>query len=505
MMAGEKERYKKALERYAKHLQEIRNITSVIPKGTDAECASRMARAKEDYDFFVHAYFPHLATSRCGKFQIEAAEYIKNNTRARCVFEWARGHAKSSHISLMIPLWLKIQENPEPMIMVLVSKSADMARRLLSDLQAELEGNDLFLHDFGRQKTDGLWTDGEFVCADGSMFIALGRGQSPRGIKRRGLRVNYISIDDIDDDEMCRNPRRVDEAVDWCLSALIGTMAMGRGRFVLVGNRIGQYSILGEMASRPHFYHTVVNALDKKGKPSWWQNYQLSEINDLRVEVGERRFQKEYMNNPLDEGSVFERKYIRYDKMLPLREYRAIVSYTDPSFKSSSKNDFKATLLVGLTKEGKFHVIKAYADQTKVSVMVGWHYEISDFVGDTPVRYYMESNFIQDLLMDEFRKAGIASGKQIPITGDGRKKPEKFARIEALQPFFQRGEILFNEAEKSSGGMKVLEDQLLTFQRGSKAHDDAPDALEGAVWLLSNKVRTANTRYVVGHRPNRKY
>ena len=330
MMAGEKERYKKALERYAKHLQEIRNITSVIPKGTDAERASRMARAREDYDFFVHAYFPHLATSRCGKFQIEAAEYIKNNPRARCVFEWARGHAKSSHISLMIPLWLKIQENPEPMIMVLVSKSADMARRLLSDLQAELEGNDLFLHDFGRQKTDGLWTDGEFVCADGSMFIALGRGQSPRGIKRRGLRVNYISIDDIDDDEMCRNPRRVDEAVDWCLSALIGTMAMGRGRFVLVGNRIGQYSILGEMAARPHFYHTVVNALDKKGKPSWWQNYQLSEINDLRVEVGERRFQKEYMNNPLDEGSVFERKYIRYGKMLPLREYRAIVSYTDP-------------------------------------------------------------------------------------------------------------------------------------------------------------------------------
>ena len=131
MMAGEKERYKKALERYAKHLQEIRNITSVIPKGTDAECASRMARAKEDYDFFVHAYFPHLATSRCGKFQIEAAEYIKNNPRARCVFEWARGHAKSSHISLMIPLWLKIQENPEPMIMVLVSKSADMALSLI--------------------------------------------------------------------------------------------------------------------------------------------------------------------------------------------------------------------------------------------------------------------------------------------------------------------------------------------------------------------------------------
>ena len=505
MMAGEKERYKKALERYAKHLQEIRNITSVIPKGTDAEREKRMVRAREDYDFFVQAYFPHLATSRCGKFQIEAAEYIKNNPRARCVFEWARGHAKSSHISLMIPLWLKIQENPEPMIMVLVSKSADMARRLLSDLQAELEGNDLFLHDFGRQKTDGLWTDGEFVCADGSMFIALGRGQSPRGIKRRGLRVNYISIDDIDDDEMCRNPRRVDEAVDWCLSALIGTMAMGRGRFVLVGNRIGQYSILGEMASRPHFHHTVVNALDKKGKPSWWQNYQLSEINDLRVEVGERRFQKEYMNNPLDEGSVFERKYIRYGKMLPLREYRAIVCYTDPSFKASATADFKATMLVGITPQGKYHVLKAYADQTKVSTMVEWHYDAHDYVGDNPVRYEMEAGFMQDLLLDEFRKYGEKVGYQIPIVGDTRKKPDKFARIEALQPLFERGDIIFNELERDSQGMRVLVEQLLCFEKGCKIHDDAPDALEGAIWKLSNSVRKPNNRYAVGCRASRRW
>lgn len=504
-MTTAREKDKKALERYAAHLREIKAVTAVIPKGDAAEREQRVARARDDYDYFVRTYFPHLATSRCGKFQIDAAEYIKYNARARCVFEWARGHAKSSHLSLMIPLWLKIQATREPIIMVLVSKSAEAARRLLSDLQAELEGNELFLHDFGAQKADGTWSDGEFVCADGSMFLALGRGQSPRGIKRRGLRVNYISIDDIDDDELVRNPRRVSDAVDWCLTALIGTMAMGRGRFVLVGNRIGQTSILAALVERPHFYHTVVNALNKRGRPSWSENYTLKEIADLRVEVGERRFQKEYMNNPLNEGAVFERKYIRYGKILPLRQYRALVAYTDPSFKASASNDFKATLLVGVTREGAFHVVKAYADQTKVSAMVEWHYEISDYVGDTPVRYYMESNFIQDLLMDEFRKAGAATGRQIPITGDGRKKPEKFARIEALQPLFQRGEIIFNEAERSTNGMKVLEDQLLLFQRGSKAHDDAPDALEGAIWILSNKIRAATTRYVVGRRPDRKF
>ena len=486
----ENKKAKQAMERYLQHLQEIKSITSVIPKGNEAEKHKRIARARESYAYFVETYFPHLASSKCGKFQIEAAEYIKENSRARCVFEWARGHAKSSHISLMIPMWLKIQQGATPMVMVLVSKSGDAAKRLLSDLQAELAGNELYINDFGAQKTDGLWTDGEFVTSSGDMFIALGRGQSPRGIKKRGIRVNYISIDDIDDDEMCRNPRRVGEAVDWCLTALLGTMAMGRGRFVLVGNRISQTSILAEIAERPHFFHTRVNALNAKGSPTWKENYTLEEISSLRVEMGERRFQKEYMNNPIMEGAIFERKYIQYGKMLPLREYKSIVVYTDPSFKSSTKNDFKATMLVGITKQGAFHVIKAFADQTKVSEMIGWHYAIEEYVGDTPCRYYMESNFIQDLMMDEFYKAGVETGKQIPITGDSRKKPEKFARIEAMQPLFQRGEVIFNEAERSAPGMKVLEEQLLMFQRGSKAHDDAPDALEGAIWMLKRQERS---------------
>ena len=127
--------------------------------------------------------------------------------------------------------------------MILVSKNQEAARRLLGDLQAELESNDLYNADFGNQRGTGIWTNGEFTTATGDLFIALGRGQSPRGIKKRGLRPNYIAVDDIDDDELVRNPRRVGEAVDWLLTALLGTMAMGRGRLAVVGNRIGRTSV----------------------------------------------------------------------------------------------------------------------------------------------------------------------------------------------------------------------------------------------------------------------
>lgn len=63
--------------------------------------------------------------------------------------------------------------------------------------------------------------------------------------------------------------------------------------------------------------------------------------------MGERRFQREYMNNPVNAGTVFEEKHVRFGKMLRMREYRAIVCYTDPSFKASATADFKATMLVG--------------------------------------------------------------------------------------------------------------------------------------------------------------
>ncbi len=509
---------KKALEKYYEHLQYLKSVTAATKDVSFAESdtKTRIEKARNNYAFFVKTYFPHLAKSDCGKFQTDAAKYLKNNPRARAVFEWARGHAKSSHLSLMIPLWLKIQgdaaynaagndKTGEPLIMVLVSKSNDAAKRLLSDIQAELEANELYIHDFGKQKTNGLWTDGEFVTEDGSMFVALGRGQSPRGIKKKGIRVNYISIDDIDDDEMVRNPRRVDETVKWCMSALLGTMAMGRGRFVLVGNRIGQKSVLSEIAERPHFYHTVVNALDKKGEPTWKENYTKAEIQSLREEMGELLFQKEYMNNPVIEGAVFEKKYIKYGKILKIKDYRAVVCYTDPSFKDTSKNDYKATMLVGLTKEGEYHIIKAFADQTKVSNMVEWHYDIQALIGEGSCRYYMEANFIQDSLLDEFKEEGEKRGLQIPVLGDRRKKPDKFARIEALQPLFERGLITFNEKEKESQGMQVLVNQLLGFQRGSRINDDAPDALEGAIWILSNVERKINNKYITLPKKERRW
>ncbi len=479
-----------------------------VTSGNEALRNRRIAKARKDYAYFVSTYFPHVARKPCARFQTAAAGYILRNPGTRAVFEWARGHAKSTHMDVFIPLWLKIQEQPQFHTMVLVGKSADSAERLLADLQEELQYNELYTADFGKQMKEGCWADGEFTTTDNCHFIALGRGQSPRGIKHKGQRPDYIVIDDLDDDEMCRNRKRVADTTDWVLTALFGAMEAGRGRFIMVGNRISQNSVLANMVQRPGVYHTRVNILDSAGRPSWKENYTAAEIQSLRQYVGERRFQKEYMNNPIVEGTVFRSENIVWGDMLKdLRQYRQLVCYTDPSWKSSAQSDYKATMLMGRTPDGYFHLLKAFAAQTTVTAMIEWHYTINTWVdGRVPVLYFMEANMLQQILVDEFRKYGESIGDIIPIRGDTRKKPDKFARIEALEPLFTQNLVIFNKAEQDQPGMQTLVEQMLCFERGSRIHDDAPDALEGAIYLLQRRFGSNNpTIQIPTSKSSRKY
>ncbi len=505
-MAKKKRASKEVLKAWRERVSLIQSNEFELSE-TIAEQEARKRKGLKDYNFFCRSYFPHLAFTDCADFQIDAAKYISEESRARALFEWARGHAKSTHISCLIPLWLLARGQRDFNFLVLVSKSFDAAVGLLGDLQAELANNELYKRDFGISTEEGSeWTAGKFSLSNGTSFVALGRGQSPRGLKKRGRRPDYIIVDDIDDDELVQNESRVRKAHKWLMTALYGTMAVGRGRFILVGNRIGKTSILSEVAKMENIYHTIVNILNKKGEVSWKENYTMEEVLAIRKDMGEINFYREYMNTPITEGAVFKNEYFRYARMLPLKEYRRIVAYTDPSWKSSKQNDYKATILVGKTKDNKYHVLKAYAEQTSVKRMVAWHYEIEQFIDNkAPIRYLMEANFIQDLLLNEFKQEGENRGFNIAITPDKRKKIDKYSRIEAMQPLFERGEVIFNEKEKEDQGMKVLVEQLLAIEPGSKVHDDAPDALEGAIYALTKGGGGGRSRYACSGRADRHY
>ena len=89
----------------------IQNYTAVNEKEDKAVQLKRIARARKDYNYFVQYYFPHYCTNQatgeavpCASFHIKAAKDILANRTGKFVFQWARGHAKSTHMDIFIPI-----------------------------------------------------------------------------------------------------------------------------------------------------------------------------------------------------------------------------------------------------------------------------------------------------------------------------------------------------------------------------------------------------------------
>ena len=87
------------------------------------------------------------------------------------------------------------------------------------------------------------------------------------------MRPDYIVVDDLDDDEMCRSEARVREMTKWIKEALFGCFGGKGGRFVMVGNLIGKNSVLQRIIDSRTVHTSSVNAFDKNGNPAWPERY----------------------------------------------------------------------------------------------------------------------------------------------------------------------------------------------------------------------------------------
>lgn len=479
----------------------IRRQTDVVGfEETENQKAKRVKSLSNDFVKFCEFYFPHYMDSKFGWFHKKAAKEIEKDKNCFAVLEWAREHAKSVFANIMMPLYLYARG--ELTGMVLASANFDKASVLLGDIQAELESNLRLQHDHGFGVHAGGWQSGHFTALNGVGFWCFGRGQSPRGIRVAAKRPNYATVDDIDDKVIVRNDKRVKEAVDWILEDLYGALSIKGARLIVAGNRIHKKAILAHLVGdvehgdpkRERLTHIKVYAFENPkthaksnsidGTPAWKERYTKKELTDKMEVMGKRSAAREYFHEHHEEGLTFQHDQVQWKKMPALEKYDAVVLYIDPSFKDTKKSDYKA--VVTIAKIGReFHVRKVFNRQINATAMVQYTYDQWEDMGSFSL-YFMEANFLQDLMLDEFVTEGDQRGKQMPIRGDKRSKPNKELRIEGLSPFWDRGLWFFNEEYRKDKDMQTLVDQFIGFPFG---HDDGPDACEGAVYYLQGRSR----------------
>jgi len=470
----------------------VQSSTSANIIENEADRSRRISRAKKDYNFFVNYYFAHYATDPCADFHIREATKVKADPNFFGVWEWPREHAKSVHADIIVPLWLMIDGQLSGMVMI--GKNNDDACDLLSDVQAELQFNEKFKADYGQQVKMGSWEDGDFTTSDGIQFLALGRGQSPRGIRNREKRPNYVVVDDLDDDEIVNNTDRVDRVIDWLLGSLYGAMDIRQSRFLMIGNRIHPKSILahvvGDVDNKPKrkgLHHSKVMATADgtfTGPPVWPEKYTSAQLQQRFERMGYYMALREYFHKAIVKGKVFKAEWIHWGRVPALRDMDDIIAYFDPSYKPKTTNDFKAIKVWG--KKGiKLYNIDAFCKQTTITEAIKWLFDFHESLPEDVVcEYWMEEVFLQDMFFEDFETEARLRGYYLPIRGDNRKKPDKNARIQAISPFWERGLVTYDIKQKNNYHMLTAIEQTLGFQKGAAIHDDGPDADEGAIWKL---------------------
>lgn len=504
------------LDLWQQYKDNISKATPIDLYESPADKKKRIERLEKNPEEWFKYYFPNFYTCEPAPWHIQATRRVINNPEWYEVRSWARGLSKSGR-TMMEVLYLALTGQKQNII--LVSATFDTACRLLLPYKSILESNNRIINDYGIQQSIGNWEAGEFITRKGVAFRALGAGQTPRGTRNDAIRPDTILIDDIDTDEECRNEDRIKQKIKWIEEALIPTRDISRPLLILAcGNIIAQFCCITEMAKKAD-KHDIVNIRDNNNKSTWPQKNSEAHIDRVLGQISDNAAQKEYFNNPVLEGDVFES--VTYMKAPKISTCEMVVAYFDPSTSNKDKKktngksqaSFKSGVIVGF-KGFRYYVYWVRLEQTNNATFVDWIFEADEYLTANqvdPKLLFIENNSLQDphfeqVILPAIYKKALDESISVPsLRPDTRRKPEKFDRIEGtLQPIDKSGNLAFDEKLKGDKHMKKMESQMLGVSPNAK-HMDGPDDLEGGVWLIQHRKVRKTTTYRVGKRANRRF
>ena len=483
-MATQKKKDKDKVDEYLKRLEIARSATSVDVFETLADKMNRIQRAKTDVKYFVETYLPHYATAESAAFQLEFANLVANNPLFKGFAEWGRGLAKSVWCNVIIPLWLWIRG--EDVFFCLMSDSKERAEELLSDVQAELEGNPLIVNDFGVQKCEGDWTVGNFKTIDQRFIgMAFGTKKKVRGIRVKQRRPTLWVIDDLETPDTISNPKRMRKQAEIIERDIIPTMTGHHRRLLYANNkfaRVMTQTILQE--KHPHWKVHQVKAYNKVTHKPAWNYYTAQYYKEQESDMGLPAAYAEYLHETKLEGKNFSEDDIQYCKLPALLDMTMIVVHWDIAYTDNENSDYNSVKAWG-GLDRKFYKIDCYLKQSKMRLACNWMCEFK--LGLPPgvnVIFQYESQFWNAEVQRNIDEAEDAYGVCLNIMKVDTPHTNKLGRMLTMQPYYQNSRIYYNEALKSHNDTQVAIMQLCAVEEGSTEHDDGPDADQRAISTL---------------------
>jgi predicted phage terminase large subunit-like protein len=479
------------------------------------QIVQRRAKAQEDFGFFAQTYFPHYIRS---PHRSQLHDYLfarlpaivasaKGETDAIAA---PRGEAKSTLVSQLFVLWCLVTGRKK--YPVIVMDSIDQAYPMLEAIKAELEFNPRLLLDFAEVTGQGrVWQSGTIVTRGDAKVQVAGSGKKLRGLRHGPWRPDLCVLDDIENDELVRNPEQRDKLQAWLTKTVLPLGGAGaKFDVVYIGTILHYDSVLSRTLANPMWRTARFKALlqwpdDMQLWQQWeellrnegeeaadqlytlrkddmeagaqvsWAARGLLQLMKIRARDGHSTFDSEYQNDPVAGDSAPFANVLKYWEHQDTSAEYLTFGAVDPSLGKAGASRDPSALLVGRLNRATGVLDVVAADIKKrlpdriiedvIALQRRWNCCL----------WVVESVQFQEFFRTELVKRSAAQGVPVPARAV-QPIADKLLRIESLQPHMANGLIRLHASQTT------LIEQLRHFPKAD--HDDGPDALH-MLWMAA--------------------
>jgi hypothetical protein len=516
-------------KRFIENSRFIYNATlDSLIKETTAEQEARVKSLlrPENYADFFNYYFGKdtpvpMADCDCAWYHSAVYNDLYNNAFITLFNLIFRGGAKSTHANLGYPFALK-QSNMAKFFLV-VGANEVRATMLLQDLQVQFENNNRIIADFGAQKMIGSWKDGLFETTDRCTFMALGIDQPFRGLRQNGARLEYVSIDDVEDKKRAKNKALTREYIDKVTGDIQGAFSPRSERTIINNNYFVEKGFIEGVAQkkgidlkkintkqttviRNEFTSLyIVNFTDKyydsvkvenaeTWKPEWSERFSKPDcLRKIKQYANDKEtLSGEFYNTPINVGKRIKEAMIKMVEPLPLKEYDIVAENWDLAY--SSEACFKAKATAGVSIEQmQIVVTDVFCRQTDISIAIKYHYQKAKSVlKENPnfISYY-DASVAQEAVYEPQWLQGAKNYKCFQIPMPQKSNVDKYIKIDTvLIGALISGILVFSKNLEHNPDWAEAKAQMLNFEKGGGYPVDFPDALSDLLIQLKEYINT---------------
>ena len=440
----------------------------------------------------MHTYFPHYATCESSPLHLLADDAIEERGIPIAEY-WFRGAGKTTRA--LIRRIRRILERRSRFILV-GGLTEENAAEKLDLLKLELVNNQRLQEDYGdeigprsanNEETD--WTAVE------TRVLARGTGQSCRGLLHGPHRPDDFLGDDLEDDQLARNPQREQHLWDWLFGNVFPALAVEAWCEILLNNYGTRHCLKTrfqeaandprqrDQAGKPLFRYIEYLAENERGESTWPQHYPTEWLRKRAWIMGRALYGREMLGKAFSDDDVFRAEWIDKAEFCAPDFDRTTAELRvacDPSATAKETSDFKVVVVLARQiGQRDYYCLHAWIRRASPNELIAEILRVHDLF--QPGRIGCEANgfqtFIWPLLeANEEIRGRVDRVGLFPITNAASKED----RILSLQPDFERGLFHFDPAQ---GDQRRLIDQFLDFGKPG-VHDDGPDAVEMCLRLF---------------------